>query len=94
MNIGALIWAGVGLASLVITVLATLRRGLLGFLFGLLAMLGAGLCFFFIFGLAVASNEPGGPLQLDSLRLNGLGFLGLILFALGARFGLRRKPAK
>src|SRR5437870_13806515 len=84
-------WIGLCLASIVITIFSSVRRGLVGFCFGLLSMFGAALSFFLIFGLVVAFGEPGGPFQLDTLRLNGLGLSGLICFALGARFGLRRK---
>ncbi|PYI86967.1 MAG: hypothetical protein DME26_07820 [Verrucomicrobia bacterium] len=64
---------------------------MVGFCFGLLSLFGAALSFFLIFGLVVAFGEPGGPFQLDSLLLNGLGLGGLTCLVLGASFGLRRK---
>jgi hypothetical protein len=86
-------WLGLCLASLIISLASFRRRGLVGFCFGLLCMLGAGLCYFFIWGLFVASDR-GGPFQRDSIMLNGLGLAGLALFITGARFGLRPKQSK
>jgi hypothetical protein len=86
-------WLGLCLASLIISLVSFWRRGLVGFCFGLLCMLGGGLCYFFIWGFFVAF-EPGGPFQRDSIMLNGLGLAGLALFITGARFGLRHKQVK
>src|SRR6516164_5008327 len=38
-------WLGLCLASLIISLVSFRRRGLVGFCFGLLCMLGAGLCY-------------------------------------------------
>jgi hypothetical protein len=86
-------WLGLCLASLMISLVSFRRRGLVGFCFGLLCMLGAGLCYFFIWGLFVALDR-GGPFQRDSIMLNGLGLAGLALFIAGARLGLRPKQGK
>ena len=86
-------WLGLCLASLIISLVSFWRRGLVGFCFGLLCMLGAGLCYFFIWGFFVAF-EPGGPFQRNSIMLNGFGLAGLALFITGARFGLRHKQGK
>ena len=84
-------WFGLCLAAFIISLVSFRRRGLVGFCWGLLCMLGAALCFFFNFGVWVALDDPLGPFQRDSLLLNGLGTTGLALFFLGARLGLRRK---
>jgi len=70
-------WFGLCLSSLMVSLVSFRRRGLVGFCFGLLSMLGAALCFFFNFGVWVAFDDPLGPFQRDSLLLNGLGITGL-----------------
>jgi hypothetical protein len=87
-------WLGLCASSVVILILGLRRRGFPGFCFGLVSMLGAVLCIFLYFGLAVAFEDPGGPVQGDSLFLNGIGLSGLALFVMGARFGLRPKQNK
>src|SRR6266571_3599660 len=87
-------WIGLCLASLVITICSSCYRGWIGFGFGLLSMFGVALSLFLIFGLVVGFGESGGPFQLDSLGLNGAGAIGLTLFVLGARCGLRRKTGE
>jgi hypothetical protein len=79
------------LASVFIACVAVLRRRWIGLGLGLLAISGAFLSIFLSFGIAVAFEDPGGPFQLDSFRLNGVGLVGLTFFYLGARFGLRHK---
>jgi hypothetical protein len=80
------------LAAVVVTGVATARRGWPGVAGGLLAVIGAILCFYFLpSGLAVALEDPRGPLQKDSILLNGAGLIGLTLVFLGTRLGLRRR---
>ena len=81
-------WLGLCASSLGIIILGLRRRGFPGVCFGLVSMLGAVLCIFLYFGLAVAFEDPGGPFQGDALFLNGVGLSGLALFVAGARFAL------
>ena len=85
-------WLGLCLASFIISLVSFRRRGLIGFSFGLLSLLGAALSFLCCFGLPVAFEDPGGLFQKGSMMLNGVGLTGLGLFTLGARLGLHRKP--
>ena len=79
-------------ASLVVTVSALLRKGLVGFGFGLLSILGSAISFVFL-PFAVAVGVEGHVLTKDFFKLLSMALIGLALFATGTFYGLRRKSA-